>query len=34
MGRSHRLTSVTIGRCRRIPADALEAYLSSLREAA
>lgn len=32
--RSRRLASVTIGRCRRIPADALEAYVSSLREAA
>jgi excisionase family DNA binding protein len=32
--RSRRLASVTIGRCRRIPVDALEAYLSTLREAA
>jgi excisionase family DNA binding protein len=31
--RSRRLASVTIGRCRRIPADVLEAYLASLREA-
>jgi excisionase family DNA binding protein len=27
--RTHRLSSVTIGRCRRIPADALRAFLAS-----
>jgi excisionase family DNA binding protein len=27
--RTHRLASVTIGRCRRVPADALRAFIAS-----